>query len=657
MLITPLNRSPLSRRPTPLEANPGGQPSGLIFSQFGGDSGIVNLTQALAINGATLTPTLRLEGASAGASSWVPTVGATNLVTTSTGTAFATGELTPCTQAGETAVKFNGGTYFAVSGNSAYDVATATNDIIFEVVFQHAVTGVEQGVAGKYLAGRGPLIAVTAADAIAGYGALGFTPFSQLADQAWYHLIVFADRNGNNRAYLNGVVGATTANANVAETTATPFTVGAYAAGSSKSSGRVAMVQMWLATAGTINTTAEQDAIAADRFARLCGVKPIMSVGSAVVTSSRGTFAALDRVVNESTGERRIFHVGANWMRTCRRKSGSTWYNGYLPESVATNRLLQSENFASATWSKLNCSGAVGTAAPDGSTNGYAVTPAVGTSTHAVQQTVAGGTDTVSCWAKKGANDYFGIRLNSGGTDYAIFNLATGAVASTSGSNINAKIVDYGNGWYLCSCGPGGGTNQIYLVTTNSPTSLSYNEASGASVGTYIFGAMANNNTYLFFAQSYIRTTTTTQTRNTDSLSVAASGNYNNSLGAIQTKIIVPDMGATGDRPIIECYTGSTDKHTLAIDSTNVLKASVITGGVTQVSGTGSTNISDGTLHTAQCSYMTNNYKAGESTAEITDTSVTMPSVTTLNMGSFTSPVLNLHGLINQVKIFSKLKM
>jgi len=660
MFISPFSVNALQRNASALGSG-GGAVDSPIFSVLGGDSSLSNIPAQLTINGVQQTAIFRFVGASAGASTWTASTGATNLAIGGSGSVpLLLEKSTPLTDAADKAVHFQTGKHYTTGSTSAYDVATATDDIVLEIVFQHVVTGAEQSLCAKYdvATGKGYLVVLTAADTIQAYGCIAHAASGSLVNKAWYHYMVMADRNGNNRAYLNGVNIATTANLNNAQTNTQPFKIGAYgAADAGKSSAAVAAAQAWVAAAGMVGSSADSDAVAAMRFHQLCGTYPIVAAGSYTPTFTRASTAYLDRVIDESTGERKIFKVGAGWPRVCRRKNGSVWVNGLLSEGSATNRLLQSETFSDASWTKLNCTATGGTTAVNDSTNAFGITPAVGTSTHAIQQTVAGSTDYVSIFAKKGANDYMGIRLNSGGTDYAIFNLANGTVANTSGSSINATLIDYGNGWYLCGAGPGGGTNQIYFVTTNSASSLSYNETSGASVGTYMFGAMSSNSTQRF-SQSYINTAAATASRQQDLLTFVSASNYVTQPGAMLAEIMCPVSASMASaQGVCQAYTDANNTNLVTLSTAGLPTASVVTGAATQVSGAGSTNCRDATVRRVTASFADNDYKLGvDNVSELSDTSCTMPAATTLYIGN-TSASLALFGLITSFKVFPKLKL
>mgnify|MGYP000850209497 CR=1 FL=1 len=102
------------------------------------------------------------------------------------------------------------------------------------------------------------------------------------------------------------------------------------------------------------------------------------------------------------------------------------------------------------------------------------------------------------------------------------FDLINGTIVDASKLNIDdAKIEDYGNGWFRCSI-VGNNTNSIYqLFLSDSST--------GTPTGTgnaYIYGSQFEQ---LSYTTSYIPTNGSTVTRNADAVSKIGLSNYINS--------------------------------------------------------------------------------------------------------------------------------
>lgn len=192
--------------------------------------------------------------------------------------------------------------------------------------------------------------------------------------------------------------------------------------------------------------------------------------------------------------------------------SGGVTCPAVLVEPQRTNLLLRSEEFNVSPWSVL--AGASITAntsiAPDGNTTADTLN-SDGTSNLAqARQTVTvvnGYTYNLSCFVKKGANNFFTIRGISGANDSRIrFDLNT-LTFITNGTPTNVIFKDYNNGWYRISFSMiMGGTSLLYIVFPNNTLT--------AELGNQIiWGAQVVEGTE---PSSYIPTEATAVTRNAD---------------------------------------------------------------------------------------------------------------------------------------------
>jgi hypothetical protein len=126
---------------------------------------------------------------------------------------------------------------------------------------------------------------------------------------------------------------------------------------------------------------------------------------------------------------------------------------GYHAYGALTNENTHSHQFDNAAWTKDEAPvTANAVVAPDGTMTADTLAPVAGGAVqHRVYNTHTGigANSTKSVFAKRGTINF--IALSSGNTanPYAIFNLLTGAVA-TSGGGGTAYIVDCGDGWYRC---------------------------------------------------------------------------------------------------------------------------------------------------------------------------------------------------------------
>lgn len=191
--------------------------------------------------------------------------------------------------------------------------------------------------------------------------------------------------------------------------------------------------------------------------------------------------------------------------------------NGALKcEPQSTNLFTYSEDF-STSWSASRASVSVNQIlSPDGTQNADKIIQSTG-------QTFSGGVFlalttsisnyTLSVFAKKSEKDYLILGTASNGNLFTWFNLNTGQIETIS-SGYNAKMENYGNGWYRCSISfsesVGGGRNMfIYSADTDNSQVVT------DSGGIYIFGAQLEQ---LSYPTSYIPTSGATVTRLADAI-------------------------------------------------------------------------------------------------------------------------------------------
>lgn len=200
---------------------------------------------------------------------------------------------------------------------------------------------------------------------------------------------------------------------------------------------------------------------------------------------------------------------------------------GLLIEESRTNLALQSENHASATWSKTGVTVASATnTAPNGSTTSNLVSEDSSTGQHRVFQAtsyVSGTSYSISCFFKYAGRQFVAITHPAvAANNLAIFDIQNGTI-SLSQSGVTTSITAYPNGWYRCVVNGVAATtaSQSHIIqgsTTGGTLTGSYTGLNGAAF--YIYGSQVEAGA---FPTSYIPTTTASVVRSADICSITGS--------------------------------------------------------------------------------------------------------------------------------------
>ena len=144
---------------------------------------------------------------------------------------------------------------------------------------------------------------------------------------------------------------------------------------------------------------------------------------------------------------------------------------------------------------------------PDGSQNGGLFKGTTASQRHYIQATLVGAnvSASLSFFAKAKELRYIQIACQNTGLQYANFDIQEGVVGNVGGDFSNAKIEDYGNGWYRCSVVS---TNRYSNVWVSLISGLNSNWLENWSMpnntdGLYIYGFQTEEQSY---ATSYIPT-------------------------------------------------------------------------------------------------------------------------------------------------------
>jgi hypothetical protein len=260
------------------------------------------------------------------------------------------------------------------------------------------------------------------------------------------------------------------------------------------------------------------------------------------LTFDRGTSATQTRVA----GSNYIKDIGQDIPRLDFRG-----VNHWLFEPQATNTATYSNDFSqgsifvsgSASAQNVVLTSAQGTS-PDGTNNAWKMALSDATSQiHHLRYTnttvISDNVNVLSIFAKKGSGvDWLGIFAdNLDATNRAWFDLENG-VKGTLTNGLNSTIEDYGNGWYRCSLAFSSTTDlqseHVRIVITDSDSSSSY--AGSTSDHHLIYGLQAESTatSYYDYPTSYIPTTGSTATRDTETaLNGGDSTMFNDSEGVL----------------------------------------------------------------------------------------------------------------------------
>lgn len=238
-------------------------------------SGYKALPAAITIDSVTVQPSIRLEADNATGSAWTDTLNSNAFAIAGSGSDPTFDELSPGIDCKR--VKFNGGKRYEAASSSVG--AVGTDDFVMELLFTGSSgdpyvfskigsSGVSESIV-LYIYSGGLKIY------LAGSALSVDCQLSAITEGVFNHVIIFADRSGNLRAYHNGVASTATSIASVSAinlASSGKWAVGAGAyAGDRPYSGGMSYLALWKRASWL--STADQASVALERFARCCGVR------------------------------------------------------------------------------------------------------------------------------------------------------------------------------------------------------------------------------------------------------------------------------------------------------------------------------------------------------------------------------------------------
>ena len=255
---------------------------------------------------------------------------------------------------------------------------------------------------------------------------------------------------------------------------------------------------------------------------------------------------------------------------------------------------------------------------------------------------------TMSCFAKKKTNDfiYFHNIGSVSGSPSVYFNISSGTLGSVGSAWSNAKIENYGNGWYRCSATITFGTNTNYLYIANSDGNNNNSSTIGSQ--TYIWGTQVEEGSY---ATSYIPTSGSAVTRVRD---LSDTQNLSHVIGQTEGVIfydailIHKSTDTSEDLFELSIDDGSNQNIFFINNYNNGLTVAMVNGGSYQFTNN-SFNPTEGARYKLAFAYKQNDFALYINGTQIaTDLSGTVPTMNQITFGNYYN---NQSNLSNSVKI------
>jgi len=242
-----------------------------------------------------------------------------------------------------------------------------------------------------------------------------------------------------------------------------------------------------------------------------------------------------------------------------------------LVEPQRTNIILNSQNFAAASWG-ANATTITENAgiSPDGNNNANKFIPNTSATSHFISQVINSSSNgSISIYAK--ADGYNNITLLTSNTNVN-YNLSSGTVQAVGGVGTGA-IQSVGNGWYRCILYKVLANESLYISCGSNTNAGFFNGSGNGTSGVLIWGSQVEVGTY---ATSYIPTVASAVTRNADVISkTGISGLIGQTEGTLFVDVI-PVVNAPAD--IVALNLSTNNSISIGMNSTTI-RATIFNSG------------------------------------------------------------------------------
>jgi len=480
-----------------------------------------------------------------------------------------------------------------------------------------------------------------------------------LTEGAWYHIMWFADRSGSGQAYVNGVAsGSAQSLSTVTASLTTTYNLALLARPTvgAEYPNRVAYASMW--TDATWLDTHLQAAVALARFHALIGVSATAKGTADPSVCDRTGPAATYKT---SGGVTTAFQVGEDWVRSTQLIAAT----GLLLERSVENFARQSQSFESG-WQKTRAAVGINVLVSPGiRKTADSIKGDTENASHYIRQsdTLTIANYWFSAWAKSGAETWISLKIvGTAANCFSMWDLSDCSKGTDGVDLLDSFQEDHGNGWcrVAVKC-LGAVSSTMYIFAAEADDDLAYIGTDTDDV--YIWGAQVELDV-IGQPTSYILTTTSSVTRNVDTLRYIGDDGNLGGVGSDKKGTIVVDWLASNfDNPVVFSLVTltdggiSTDLIELFIDTTDVLtghsEAAVGTDGDVTIAG----DMTNGTSLKARLRWTTENMFASRAGIDGTqDTTVSPPDdLDRIDIGSDESGAQQSQGIIERIRIYATL--